>query len=140
MASKGKGVFLSFQGFDDHRQEDVYFKFVVRAIELLQAEILVRRLGNISDFDNDLWEKKIVKIFKALKVMERQKMSEPHLSHAFSELGNFLGERRRLDTIMGRSINKSDVSRFSLADMSLMGFGDSFMHRDSVLTDQRANS
>lgn len=47
--------------------------FVVRAIELLQAEILVRRLGNSTHFDNESWEKKIVKIFKALGIMERHK-------------------------------------------------------------------
>ena len=42
-------------------------------MELLQAEILVRRLGNIADFDKESWEKKIVKVFKALNVMEKHK-------------------------------------------------------------------
>ena len=66
----------------------------MRAIELLQAEILVRRLGTIADFDNDSWERKIVKIFKALNVMERHKMSEPLFSKAFGELGNYIIEKR----------------------------------------------
>jgi len=45
--------FKSFQGFESVKQENIYFKFVFRVIELLQAEILVRRLGTLEDFDND---------------------------------------------------------------------------------------
>ena len=66
-------------------------------MELLQAEILVRRLGTINDFDNDSWEKKIIKVFKALSVMERHKLNEPVLSKSFSELANYLVEKRQLN-------------------------------------------
>ena len=83
---------------------------MLRAIELLQAEILVRRLGTISDFDNDSWEAKIVKIFKALNVMERHKLNEPLFSKSFSELANYLLEKRKINT----SNQKSEMSRFSL--------------------------
>ena len=54
----------------------------------------MRRLGTIADFDNDSWERKIVKIFKALNVMERHKQAEPLFSKAFGELGNYIIEKR----------------------------------------------
>lgn len=75
----------------------MYFQFVLRAIELLQAEILVRRLGSIADFDNEAWEKKVIKLFKALNVMERQKLNEPIFSKSLSELANYLIEKRQLN-------------------------------------------
>ena len=52
----------------------------MRVIELLQAEILVRRLGSSADFDNDSWERKVVKIYKALSLMERYKQKKPVFS------------------------------------------------------------
>ena len=57
----------------------------------------MRRLGTIADFDNDSWERKIVKIFKALNVMERHKQAEPLFSKAFGELGNYIIEKRQLN-------------------------------------------
>ena len=70
---------------------------MLRTIELLQAEILVRRLGTIADFDNETWEKKVIKLFKALNVMERQKLNEPIFSKSLSELANYLIEKRQLN-------------------------------------------
>ena len=69
----------------------------MRAIELLQAEILVRKIGTISDFDHEAWEIKLIKIFKALSVMERHKLNEPVFSKSFSELANYLVEKRQLN-------------------------------------------
>jgi len=128
-----------FQGFDTSKQENIYFTFVVRVIELLQAEILVRRLGTTDDFDNDSWEKKIVKIFKALNVMERHKTTEPVFSKSFSELGNYIIEKRRLDNSDGRTCQKSELSRFSIQDMSQIQGIDSIWNtkmcfNDSILT------
>ena len=66
----------------------------MRANELLQAEILVRRLGNIADFDKESWETKIIKVYKALTVMEKHKVNEPIFSRSFSELATYLIEKR----------------------------------------------
>ena len=38
------------------------------------------------NFDEDKWEKKIVKIYKALAVMEKVKYIEPHFSRSFTDL------------------------------------------------------
>ena len=67
-----------------------------RAIELLQAEILVRRLGGeaAAEFDQDAWEKKLLKINNALRVMEKHKHAEPYFSSSMSELTNFLRENK----------------------------------------------
>ena len=87
----------------------------MKAIELLQAEILVRRLGTISDFDNESWETKIVKTFKALSVMERHKLNEPVFSKSFAELANYLIDKRQLcNSHLMKSCQKSELSRFSL--------------------------
>ena len=74
-STKQEIIVKSFQGFSSPKQEKIYFEFVMRANELLQAEILVRRLGNIADFDRESWEVKIIKVYKALTVMEKHKMS-----------------------------------------------------------------
>lgn len=42
------------------------------------------------DFDESGWEKKIVKIFKALSIMEKVKYLKPHFSSTLSELASFL--------------------------------------------------
>lgn len=42
------------------------------------------------DFDEAGWEKKVVKIYKALSVMEKVKYLEPHFSKTFSDLASFL--------------------------------------------------
>jgi len=42
------------------------------------------------NFDESLWEKKVVKIFKALSMMERFKYLEPHFSKSFGELAQYL--------------------------------------------------
>jgi len=73
----------------------------------------VRRLGNLGDFDNDAWEKKILKIMKALILMERHKASEPHFSKSFEELASFLKSQRHGRR---RSCAKSDLSRYSIND------------------------
>lgn len=103
---------------------------------MLQAEILVRRLGNIADFDNDSWEYKMIKLFKALTVMERHKLNEPLFSKSFSELANYLIEKRKLD---GSQLMKScQKSEFSLQDFSNLQAIDSIYLpkglNDSILT------
>ena len=85
----------TFFGFTSKEQESVYIKFLFRAIELLQAEILVRRTGLNLEFNNESWEKKVIKIFKAMNVMEKHKEDETHFSKAFAELARFLKDSRR---------------------------------------------
>ena len=127
--------FKSVQGFDSVKQENIYFKFVVRVIELLQAEILVRRLGTAEDFDNDSWEKKILKIFKALSIMEQHKTCEPVISKSFSELNQHIIEKRRQNKCDVRSMQKSEQSRFSIHDLSQIQAIDSICNTKLFLTD-----
>ncbi len=42
------------------------------------------------NFDEVGWEKKIVKLFKGLTMMERYKYLDPHFSKSFSELAQYL--------------------------------------------------
>lgn len=42
------------------------------------------------NFDESSWIKKIVKLFKALTMMERYKYLDPHFSKSFSELAHYL--------------------------------------------------
>jgi hypothetical protein len=43
------------------------------------------------DFDEANWEKKIVKIYRALQLMEKVKYLEPHFSKAFGDLASLIG-------------------------------------------------
>jgi len=49
----------------------------------------------VTGFDNNSWEKKIIKINKALGVMERHKKSDPFFSKCFSDLTQFVADQRR---------------------------------------------
>lgn len=53
------------------------------------------------DFDEAGWEKKIVKVYKALSIMEKVKYLEPHFSKTFSDLASFLS----LSNVKTHSIN-----------------------------------
>ena len=107
---------VSRQGFKAPKQEKMYFQFVMRAVELLQAEILLRRLGTTEEFDQEGWERKILKIYKALTMMETHKTEAPFFSRTFQELVGHLMEKRRLEESdpMMKSNTKSDFSRFSM--------------------------
>ena len=88
---------------------------MTRAVELLQAEIVLRSLGTTADFDQEGWEKKIVKIYRALALMEKHKVEEPFFSKSFQELAQHLIEKRKLnDSNVMKSTTKSEFSRFSL--------------------------
>ena len=64
-----------FGGFMSGKQERMYSEFVYKALELMQDEILYRRLGSdiMSEFKPEKWERKLTKLFKALSMMERYK-------------------------------------------------------------------
>ena len=52
----------------------MYIKFAGKALELMQQEIMQRKLGtSVIEFDELTWQKKLVKVFKALQLMERHK-------------------------------------------------------------------
>ena len=129
---------FSMQGFRTPKQERIYFQFVTRALELLQAEILLRRLGT-QDFDQEGWEKKVVKIYKALQMMEKHKQEEPFLSKSFQELASHLVEKRKLNesSNLMKSTTKSDFSRFSLFEQ-MQAFDSIWQNprgqNDSILT------
>ena len=55
-----------------------------------------RRLGTeVVPFDNDVWERKICKVHKAMELMERYKVCEPFLSHKLESLGSYLRTKLR---------------------------------------------
>jgi hypothetical protein len=67
-----------------------------------------RRLGTeVVPFDNDVWEKKIVKVHKALELMERHKGCEPYLSHKLENLGGYL--RTKLKNESGNSSDSTSM-------------------------------
>ena len=50
-----------------------------------------RRLGTeVVPLDIDVWEKKIVKVHKAMELMERYKCCDPYLSKRIEPLGSYL--------------------------------------------------
>ena len=56
-----------------------------------------------------------MKIYKALKMMEKHKTEEPFMSKSFQELALHFTEKRKLnESNLMKSTNKSDYSRFSL--------------------------
>ena len=74
-------------------------------------------MGSVENFDVHSWEKKIVKIFKALQVMERHKLGKPFLSNSFTELATYLNESmRQSERNTNKSGAKSDYSRLSIYD------------------------
>ena len=71
--------------------------------------------------------------------MERHKLNEPVFSKSFSELANYLVEKRQLNNSnLMKSCQKSDLSRFSFQDFSNIQAHDSiYMPKglnDSILT------
>ncbi len=63
-----------YNGFANPKQFLMYIKFAGKALELMQQEIMQRKLGtSIIEFDETTWQKKMVKVFKALQLMERHK-------------------------------------------------------------------
>jgi hypothetical protein len=43
------------------------------------------------EFDEPRWERKIVKIFKVLSMMDKAKYLDPHFSNTIQALAEFLG-------------------------------------------------
>jgi len=60
------------------------------------------------EFDEDAWEKKIVKIYKGLVYMEKVKYLEPHFSGSFMALADYIG-----NTLNNKFAAQSINSNFS---------------------------
>ena len=62
----------------------MYNQFVGKALDLMQSELLRKPTAN--------WAKKLVKVWKALQVMEEHKAHEPYFSRNIAELAGKLKE------------------------------------------------
>ena len=73
-------------GFASKQQESTYNKFVMKAFEVFSEHVMLKYTQNISSLnhlDESGFEKKIVKIYKALKLMEQAKHADPKFSDGF---------------------------------------------------------
>ena len=62
----------------------MYLEFTGRALELMQQEIMSKLLGtSVVPFDQDVWQRKLGKLHKALVFMEKHKVAEPYFSRKF---------------------------------------------------------
>lgn len=74
-------------GFTSRNQESTYMQFVSKLIQVLAEEILGTRTGKYKDTG---FNKKIVKIYRALKVMEKQKKTDPKFSEDFKDMALYI--------------------------------------------------
>ena len=82
---------MMISGFANEAQEATYNKFLTRLIQLMSSEILMRmRVHEGRTADSSGFCKKIVKIYKAMRVMETQKSAEPRFSTFIKELAYFV--------------------------------------------------
>jgi hypothetical protein len=79
-----------YSGFATRMQETTYLKFVEKLLSLMAGEILVLRGALPVEEQQIHRDKKIVKAFKAMRAMERQKYMEPHFSTTFEGLARYL--------------------------------------------------
>ena len=79
-----------YSGFATRVQETTYLKFVEKLLSIMAGEILVLR-GAVAVEESQVHrDKKIVKAFKAMRAMERQKYMEPHFSTSFEGLARYI--------------------------------------------------
>jgi len=79
-----------YSGFATRMQETTYLKFVEKLLSLMSGEILILRGAVTLEESQVHRDKKIVKAFKAMRAMEKQKYMEPHFSTAFEGLARYL--------------------------------------------------
>ena len=85
---------------------------------ILAKEIISKRRGDAEDLS---FEKKVIKVHKALKVMEKQKMAEPKYSESLQELVVYFHSLNN----EGESKSLSRLSKLDL-DSSFTGIGSAF--------------
>lgn len=81
-------------GFQSEKQLDTYLKFLERAFDVVQQEVIARMTGH--HFNYDKWEKQVIKLHKAMSMMEKFKSETPHFSRCFGKLAQFLKNKRAL--------------------------------------------
>lgn len=100
-----------YGGFATRSQETTYNKFVFKTIQVFAEEVM-RRMnaamnpGNLAGLDDAAFEKKCVKLYKALRLMEKHKHLEPRFSDAFAEIAKYISQFRK-------SLAGETASRFS---------------------------
>ena len=77
----------NFGGFSTQQQETTYCKFISKLISILSDEIISNKKAVPS---NTSFDKKIIKVYKAIKVMEKQKMGQPKYSENIKDLAKYL--------------------------------------------------
>ena len=93
---------------------------------MLSDEALSKRktgfiADSLSQLDDSSFDKKMVKIYKALRMMEQAKAAEPKFSEAMKDLGKFLSDLRK-------SVAGDTMSRLS----SVGGLGDFWKKGDDT--------
>lgn len=72
-----------YSGFTTKKQEITYDKFIVKTLELVSVEIL-NYLKGVTMFTQ--FDKKMIKIYKALNIMEHSKQDGINFSSGIKEL------------------------------------------------------
>lgn len=131
-------VQILYSGFSNQNQESVYNKFLLKLIGIFADEFFLKKtvgcdpigksllLGNVvyslsgADIEegSEKFDKKLIKIYKAMRIMEQQKATEPKFSTAFKDLARYLNETRK-------STGGDTMSRFS-------SMGDTFKLRGEI--------
>ena len=88
-----------FQGFETLTQEQYYFKMVDRTFKLLVEQLLVYMNG-LPQTESSLskWTLKLLKSYKALRLMEVHKQAEPKFARTLKLLYPLLAKRHGADT------------------------------------------
>ena len=89
----------TISGFPTAKQEQTYNKFTAKLINILSNEILNRKksLPDDTKFDD-----KILKLYTAFKLMEKQKGCDPKYSDSFKEVTSYILQQKT-----GRSDSKN---------------------------------
>lgn len=83
-----------------------------KVIEVLAEEVMTKRKYQAMDQSEDFtFEKKILKLYKALRVMENAKHLEPKFSESFKELAYQFAKQRRNNIDGSTSYNMSRISK-----------------------------
>ena len=93
----------------------------------------------MAEFDSGAWEKKLLKIYKALRLMEKHKQTEPYFSDSFKELAIFLNENKKIAHSNGVTKDSygGNLSHLSINDISGIFPGESiFNQKMSVAASQ----
>lgn len=126
-------------GFANEQQDATYNKFLERLVQIMSHEILMRMRVNQDgrNADSSSFCKKIIKIYKAMKVMETQKKSEPRFSSFIKELAYFVYAGNDSASV---TISKISPAEFDTTS-NFTGINNTFnIHNQNNITLDRENS